>query len=110
MVIWLCHCTIHFIVYYNLYIFVNLLSTAGRRGVDTGGGSWVLGAELVAAFDVMVAVGALFLWFIHWGVAGLGILGIPDMSLRLSRSGSSPGGMPMFNSGSPVLQWGFKKL
>ena len=58
----------------------------------------------MAAFDVTVAVGALFLRFLHWGVAGLGILGIPDMSLGLSRSGSSPGGMPMFNSGSPVLE------
>ena len=79
-------------------------------GVETGGGSWVLGAELVAAFDVTVAVGALFLWFIHWGVACFGILGIPDMSLGLSRSGSSPGGMPMFNSGSPVLEGDFKQL
>ena len=72
--------------------------------VDTSGSSWVLGPELVAAFDVTVAVGALFLRFIRQGVAGLGILGIPDMSLGLSRSGSSPGGMPMFNSGSPVLE------
>ena len=55
------------------------------------------------AFDVTVAVGALFLRFIRQGVASFGILGIPDMSLGLSRSGSSPGGMPMFNSGSPVL-------
>ena len=86
-----------------MYIFLTYCPLLEEGGVDTGGGSWVLAAELVLAFDVTVAVGALFLRWIRHGVAGFGILGIPDMSLGLSKSGSSPRGMPMFNSGSPVL-------
>ena len=63
------HCTIHLIVYYNLYILLTYcpLLEDGGGGVDTGGGPWVLRHEVVATFDVTVAVGVLFLRFIHWG-------------------------------------------
>ena len=48
--------TFHFFMHKTIYIVLTYCPLLEEGGVETGGGPWVLGPGLQAAFDVTVAV------------------------------------------------------